>query len=114
MPGLGVNQRELRRAMRDPRYSKIGDREHGAYRAWVTEGFQALQAASPGEGGTVTGGGRLEHSNIIAGLGGAWSYGPAGRADEFINAPVPHAAFGAMVASPTTSGRSILDVARAP
>ena len=54
MPKLAMNQRELRRAMRDPRYANIGDREHGAYRAWVTEGFQALQSASPGEGGTIT------------------------------------------------------------
>jgi pimeloyl-ACP methyl ester carboxylesterase len=288
MPKLAMNQRELRRAMRDPRYSNIADREHGAYRAWVTEGFQALQAASPGEGGTVTvevrsygrvrdgrrervdayrqqrqrgrgheraaprpevapaeqaapptpaplllifvsgaadvkmngpvrqsgiertaedagvpnvnftwdqraeieelirrqspetrirlighsygadtaaqisermgilgrppldmlvtldpvgwfqrsarpdfyenvragtarwinvnatGGSSLEPSNFIAGLGGAWNYGPVGRADEFINAPVPHVAFGDMMASPTASGRSILDEVRAP
>lgn len=51
MPKIAINQRELRRAMRDPRDSDIGDREHGAYRAWVTEGFQA---ARPGEGGTIT------------------------------------------------------------
>lgn len=57
MPRLAMNHQELRRAMRDPRYRNIGDREHGAWRAWVTEGFQALQAAKPGEGGTITGGG---------------------------------------------------------
>lgn len=54
MPKLAINPQKLRRAMRDPRYANIGDREHDAYRAWVTEGFQALQSASPGEGGTIT------------------------------------------------------------
>lgn len=56
----------------------------------------------------ATGGGMMERSNIIAGVGGAWNYGPLGRADEFVNVPVPHIAFGDMLRSPTASGRSVL------
>ncbi|UPY38162.1 hypothetical protein [Sediminicoccus sp. KRV36] len=54
MPKLAMNRQELRRAMRDPRYSNSEDRDHVPYRGWVTEGFQALRAARPGKGGSMT------------------------------------------------------------
>jgi len=55
----------------------------------------------------ATGGGRLERSNLVAGLGSPYNYGPMGHADDFHNAPVPHGAFGLMMLSPLSEGRSI-------
>lgn len=53
---------------------------------------------------------RLELSNVIAGIGGAWNYGPAGRAHEFINAPVDHFDFRRMLAVKSEAvGLSILE-----
>lgn len=51
---MNMRLKGCRHAMRDPRYSHVSDREHEAYRTWVTRGGQALQSANPGEAGTVT------------------------------------------------------------
>lgn len=55
----------------------------------------------------ATEGGKLESSNIIAGLGGAWNYGPMGHADSFLNVPATHANFAAMMRAELKDGRTI-------
>lgn len=55
----------------------------------------------------ATGGSSFQRSNIWAGLGGSWNYGPMGHADEFINAPAAHAQFSNMMNTLLPNGRSI-------
>ena len=55
----------------------------------------------------AVGGGSSESSNIVAGIGSSWNMGPMGHAHEFVNAPVPHLAFGGMMNTILDSGRSL-------
>jgi len=45
----------------------------------------------------ATGGGRLDHSNLVAAVGGAWGARPKAYADRFIEAPFAHRDFGALL-----------------
>lgn len=54
----------------------------------------------------ATGGGTLEPSNVIAGIGGAWNYAPMGHADEFLNVNAAHGQFSMMMRTQIT-GRSL-------
>jgi len=45
----------------------------------------------------ATGGGRLDHSNLVAAVGGAWGARPKAYADRFIEAPFAHRDFAALL-----------------
>lgn len=75
-------------------------------RAGTNQWFNVNAMGDPGHGRS----GWLERSNIVAGLGGAYNYGPAGRAHEFINAPLRHLDFAGMLNVKTeAAGLSIRD-----
>lgn len=75
----------------------------------------AIQAARAGARRWInvraTGGSLLDPDNLVAAAGGAWGRDAQGVADEFIEAPVSHAAFGRMLGARLPNGRTLVEEA---